>query len=83
MSFTIEKDIPVRKERERRHREPLYPYGKMEIGDSFFVPGDFRTKKKTSLFHRIASSSRIYGKRYGKKFSFKNEKGGIRCWRVE
>lgn len=59
----------------------IYPFGAMEIGESFFVPG-VKSKK-------VSAAAGAYQGRHGnlKKFSTRTvtENGvlGVRCWRVE
>jgi len=69
----IDSGIKLMKD-EGRGRPNKYPFGEMEVGDSFPVPeGDgFRS--------RCAASA--YGKRYSMKFSVRKYEGGYRCWRV-
>lgn len=56
-------------------RKSIYPFGQMEIGDSFKVPSD----KLIS----VRNASSIYGTRNGKKYTVrKMEDGTHRCWRT-
>lgn len=71
--FKIEKGIP----------DPLtpygfrsrFPFGDMEIGDSFKVP-DFET------FTKLYSAASWYGTRNMKKFRCSQRNGDYRCWRI-
>jgi len=67
----IEKRIPIPV---LCHKDAKYPWGKLEIGDSFLVPG----KRITS----ITSGMRRARRRYKKKFTARTVKGGVRVWRV-
>ena len=61
-----------------------YPFNKMEIGDSFFVPVERNAKRC-----RVGAAAFSYGRRKGKKFSTRtvfDDDGntiGHRVWRVE
>lgn len=52
-----------------------YPYSKMDVNDSFFVEGG-----KLQL---ICNYNYRASKRLGYKFMARQEKDGIRVWRVE
>lgn len=69
----IDKNIPVPPSR-RGSGKSVYPFDKMELGDSFFVP-----KKKQSI---MAAYARVVGKRKGMKFITRVEADGVRVWRV-
>jgi len=72
--FVIEKGIELPDKR-CMGRPDQYPWKKMEIGDSFYIPG--KTGK--------GFSSAVYGaaKRNGIKMSIRTVAGGLRIWRVE
>lgn len=69
MDFKIEKNVPLRSPRK------VYPWGKMAVGDSFFVP----EVKVTS----VTSSATLAGARMGMKFTCRSVDGGVRIWRIE
>lgn len=71
--FEVEKNIPVPNARRQ------YPWRRMEVGDSFFLSGDFPAAKRSV----IACSAASFGKRSGKKFITRRVEGGLRVWRVE
>jgi hypothetical protein len=50
-----------------------YPWDKMEVGDSFFVPG-----KTTSTLHQTAR----HMMKKGMRFTCRKEEGGARIWRI-
>lgn len=58
-------------------KNEVYPFGSMEVGQSFFVQTE-DTKKFASL--RNSATSR--GKKLGMKFVTRQMDGGIRVWRV-
>jgi hypothetical protein len=72
----IEKDVPMPTSK-GRGRPPKYPFGKMEIGDSFFVnfTGD------ASRCNEVVAAYQ-YGRQNNKAFSARKEDGGIRIWRI-
>lgn len=57
-----------------------YPFGEMEIGESFFVPfGD----DKHIIRVRVQTAASYYGKRNNVRFLTRTVDGGVRVWRVE
>ena len=70
--FVIEKGVPAP---EARYRNK-YPFGEMEVGDSFFVPGGEAGK--------LSNSASVYARYHGRKLKFSARKveGGARVWRV-
>jgi hypothetical protein len=74
--FIVEKNIkmPVAKPKKRKRFEK-YPWSKMQIGDSFFVPN-----KITSVMSAAAVTA---AKRNpGTKFSVRQMTDGVRIWRI-
>lgn len=72
--FTIEKGVPMNK----KGRSLKYPFGKMQVGESFFVGSD------PAIAQRVRSAACVYANRHKLKFSiFKNDDGEYRCWRVK
>jgi hypothetical protein len=69
MAYNIESGIKPPKE----HRRQKYPFGLMNVGDSFPFP--------IEDYMRIASAMVMYGNRQGKKFRL--SKMELRCWRVK
>lgn len=71
--FTIEKGIPVPKK--MVDRKSKYPFGAMEVGDSFFVKdGNIRNMSRISSTH---------AKKMPYRFSCRTVEGGVRVWRTE
>ncbi len=74
--FEIEEGIPVP---QRTHRKSKYPWGNLQVDQTFFVPEG----KQQS----ITSSAYRYGKDNGMKFTIREveEDGvtGVRVWRKE
>lgn len=71
--YKIEKNVPVVKTRSK------WPFGKMEVGDSFIIPkGDYIN------MNNIYSAASHYGKRHGgMKFTTKACDEGRRVWRIK
>jgi len=61
----------------RKGRFPIYPFGKMVIGDSILVKGDW------NKIDSAKAASRAYGKRHGMKFRTMQVDLGVRIWRIE
>ncbi len=75
--YKVDKGIPVKKVLPPR---TIYPFGEMEVGDSFFVPaGDAPIRK-------LYNAASQYGKRHGKgqkKFAVRSVPSGARVWRIK
>lgn len=54
----------------------VYPFEKMEIGDSFLLPAD--AKRIT-----VQIAALRFKRKTGKVFSIRKTSQGYRCWRVE
>jgi len=78
--FEVKKNIPIPKKIKTRW-DLRYPFGKMDVGDSFFIdckPEElFRTKK------RVTSSISSFGMRHKMKFTLREVKNGLGCWRIK
>ena len=83
--ITIDIGIPLP---EDRRSNTKYPFGNMEVGDSFFVQvaaGDNGDRLK----NRLSQASRTFGKRqdperkYILRTRLENEISGVRVWRTE
>ena len=74
MSIQIEKGIPI----PDRARKSSYPFGQMEVGDSFLD----RDAAKT-ISSRAYNAANIWGRNHGVKFAGRQVEGGVRIWRVE
>lgn len=53
-----------------------YPFFKMEAGDSFFVPGDYKVAVN------LRKSARQRGLAKNEKYMVRKVDGGARCWRL-
>jgi len=82
---TIDIGIPLPQDRRSNVR---YPFGNMEIGDSFFVTvvsGDNGDRLK----NRLSQATRTFGKRQDPERKFilrtrlENEISGVRVWRTQ
>ena len=69
--FEIEKGVPIPMMGRGRQ---VYPWDRMEVGDSFFVPSMKR--------YRFSGRVRTASKRYGVTFKLAQEGTGVRVWRV-
>lgn len=75
--YTIDKGVELPKvDRSKHGRVNKYPFGSMEVGDSFsFAESDKR---------KLQNACCIYGKRNNKFFLIrKDDLGTYRCWRIE
>ena len=76
-SIKIEKGIPLPEE--TRGRNSKYPWGEMEIGDSFFIKD---AEKYSVRYRTVQQCASRYGKLRDKKFKSTSEGSGIRVWRT-
>lgn len=75
----IEKNIPLPKNTALWEK---YPFGEMEVGDSFYVE-NMNASRFSPLIQGYVRSLERPGAPL-KKFSCKsNSEGGMRCWRVK
>lgn len=85
MKIKIEKGVQIPKKGKYGYKE--FPFDKMQIGDSFFVPLE-EGKALTSLNAQISTNARTYSDINGKNWKFKTcriREGieGIRIWRIK
>lgn len=70
--YTIEKNIPAPDSRSK------YPFPQMEVGDSFFVPGN------EIVGSRVSVAMNYYKKKNPKKsFISRKSADGMRIWRTK
>jgi hypothetical protein len=81
--YKIEKNIPITNNC-GKHRIK-YPFGDMDIKDSFFVP--LEERKKSTVLNSINNACRQYNRVNKKKIeittSYNEESLGIRVWRTK
>ena len=58
--------------------EFVYPFKDMRVGDSVFFPDEPKGGRSNP-----AVAAKVYGAKYGKKFSARKMDGGVRIWRTE
>lgn len=89
--FEIESHIPApraprRKNNGHRHvgRPPIYPFDRMNVGDSFFMPNTcFRGSNETRTL--IGSAAIQFLRNSGLEWQFTTSacEGGARVWRIK
>lgn len=62
---------------QKRFAHAKYPWDLMEIGQSFFVPGD-----PVKAMNSVTSCRRYAQKRYGTRYAIRTVEGGVRVWRI-
>lgn len=77
INMKIDKNVPMPKAKAKLK----YPFNEMQVGDSFEVPCTEEERK--SLQIKLASSSGMYGRKHGAKFTTRQSDNGIRIWRTE
>lgn len=86
--FAIENDIPIPFETHVRHggsRGCMYPFDKMEVGDSFEAPRDMgMIGKRDARQNSLASAGHGWALRNapGRAFRTKLYDDCVRCWRI-
>ena len=68
--FEIEKNVPI----DGRQPYNRYPFGEMEVNDSFFVADGKQS--------RLSAAATASGKTHGTKFTVRKVDGGYRIWRI-
>ena len=76
MTYAIEKNIPTPELRFPRKKTAKYPFAKMKVGDSFFVPEGKLNRISTSMayFHNHNKPKRV---------TARTIEGGVRIWRIK
>jgi hypothetical protein len=81
--FVIEKNVPLPKSN-RGRGNTRYPFGRMDIGDSFFIAAP---ENATATQQRISSAATHFAARHACRFTTREvmEDGviGVRIWRIE
>jgi hypothetical protein len=72
----IDKGLPLPTRKYGSGRPPKYPWGEMDVGDSFYAPG-VRRQSMSGLALRAQKSLP------GKKWAVRTVEGGVRVWRVK
>lgn len=68
---------PIRPRKRRK-----YPWADMRVGDSFAVPLE-RGQTLSELQTAVSAAACTYGSRNGTRYSTRQERTGVRVWRVE
>lgn len=72
--YEIEKGIPVA---EIQLVDPRYPFEKMEVGDSFFVKHEGKSR------NAVSAAVYYYEQKLGRDFAQRKVEGGFRIWRIK
>ena len=70
-SYKIDKNVPM----PGVGSLGIYPWDKMEVGDSFLVKGKNAASVRTVVW--------FAGKQHGRKFSTRTVDDGVRVWRIK
>ena len=76
VKYAIEKGVAL----PDYYRVSTYPFGDMEVGDSFFVP--FGDEDLNSISTRVHSAVGQRNRREKRKFTTRRVSGGMRVWRI-
>lgn len=78
--FKIERGVPIPKV----GRPGRYPFGTMEVGDSFPTGAeDVITASNGTTASRACKAAHSWGRPRNKRFASRREGDGFRIWRVE
>lgn len=77
MRIAIERGIPI-PTRGPRHRDFKYPWGRLNVGESFFVPSVNRSNFSTHYANLSHAP-----KKFISRTMVKQGKKGVRVWRIE
>ena len=80
--FKVEAGIPIppRSAKLGARKDSKYPFARMEVGDSFFIP---TTGPKDPAYKRLLSSVSQAKRRFGINLQSRVVDGGVRVWRLE
>lgn len=86
--FKIEKGVPIPEFYNGKPYEPPFPWLKMKVGDSFFIKSNGVPIDKVKKVLHAALSYMKKNKKYKDKAegygqAIREEKGGVRVWRVK
>lgn len=73
--FVIEKNVPIPSGAGKDGRLSKYPFGLMEVGDSFLAPEEQRNAVRSMATYHTRKTKQQFVVR-------KAEDGKVRCWRV-
>ena len=76
-NFCIEKNVPLPPARACTK----YPFGDMEVGDSFLVA--CTDDQRRAVLTRVGVAANSHRRRHGRRYSSRTVSGGIRVWRIE
>lgn len=86
--YTIDVDVPIPKKERPLPSNGKYPFTKLEVGDSFFVP--YEDVKECKAPHRaVCAAASNWGRRHGRVLTTRTLRGedgriyGFRVWRLE
>ena len=77
--FKIEKSVPFPRGKATKYHD--WPFGQMEISDSFFVPVSGSRADRAHAQSGALQAAR-HERNKGKKFMTRKEEGGFRMWRI-
>lgn len=81
LKIEIDRHVPIVPSAGKKGRNALYPWAKMERGDSFLVPCTYRKKHMQSTLSNCGRSFARYNGN-GHKFVTRQVDDGIRVWRI-
>ena len=80
--FDIEKNVEIPKKAGAFGRPNKYPFGRMDVGDSFIVP--FDDEDISRVRNRVSQAiNKAQKKSPSMRFTLRKLPEGVRVWRVE
>lgn len=76
--YHVEANVPMP---EPIHRHEVYPWDRMQVGASFFVP--CKPVRMVETRKRLYMATRYRGRKHNEKYAVRQVKGGVRVWRVK
>lgn len=76
-AITIDKGVPMPGTRYASGRPPIYPFKEMNVGDSFFLPG-----QNTYKFSAHSNHARRHGGKFSVRATTESGVKGVRVWRI-
>ena len=81
MGIKIEKGVPIPSKKKGGRGNIIYPFSKLDVGDSFLV--HFGDVPRPTIRGRVNSARYDFEKRNDREFVARTTPEGIRVWRVK
>lgn len=82
MTFQTQTAVPLPRIKSAPYQSK-YPFNRMEIGESVFIPCPGYSKKEKRADQAAWAIGRLYGRKFTRRRTVEDGVDGIRIWRVE